>query len=157
MLAAGPDLVVHTNMDLGGWRADDDLLYLLDAGVNVITAHAYGGLHLRAGDAYERFQNAATASGTTFYCTGVNPAFELEQLVQTLSGGCSHIENILVRSVIAIDEAGALALELMGYGKPLDTKLSEHLRLWVGQYLEPSMRVTAELLGQAARPDRVQQ
>jgi len=154
MLAARPDLVVHTNMDLGGWQADDDLLYLLGAGVNVITAHAYGGLHLRPGDAYERFQQAGKGSGATFYCTGVNPAFELEQLVQTLSGGCSHIDSILVRSIIAIDEAGALALELMGYGKPLDTKLNEHLRLWVGQYLEPSMRVTAEVLGR--KLDRIE-
>jgi 2,4-diaminopentanoate dehydrogenase len=147
MLAARPDVVVHANMDMGGWQADDDLLQLLDAGCNVITAHAYGGLHLREGDAFERFQSHALAGGATFYCTGVNPAFELEQLLQTLTGACSHIESILVRDVMAIDEAGAMALELMGFGKPLDTKLSDHLRLWVGQYLEPSMRVTAELLG----------
>jgi hypothetical protein len=56
--------------------------------------------------------------------------------------------------VIAVDEAGAKSLELMGYGKPLDTTLNEHLRLWIGQYLEPSMRVTADLLG---RPlDRIE-
>ncbi|HEY2578772.1 MAG TPA: hypothetical protein VGI74_20905 [Streptosporangiaceae bacterium] len=154
MLAARPDVVVHTNMDMGGWQADDDLLKLLSAGYNVITAHAYGGLHLREGDAFERFHSCAVSGGATFYCTGMNPAFELEQLVQTLSGGCSHIESILVRDVMVLDEAGALALEVMGFGKPLDARLSNHLRLWVGQYLEPSMRVTAELLG---RPlDRIE-
>ncbi|MDX8141372.1 hypothetical protein SK854_04555 [Lentzea sp. BCCO 10_0061] len=147
MLAARPDLVIHTNMDMGAGKADDDLLQLLDVGCNVITAHAYGGLHLREDGAIERFQSHAVAGDATLYCTGVNPSFNVEQLVQTLSGACSHIENILVRDVMAIDEAGEMALELMGYGKPLDTKLSDHLRSWVGQYLEPSMRVTADLLG----------
>jgi 2,4-diaminopentanoate dehydrogenase len=140
-------------MDMGG-GADDDILELLGAGINVITALAYRGLRWRGDGALERFQKQAEAGGSTLYVAGVNPDFVCERLVLTLSGLSNMVEQIRVKEIFRADTSGPLMFEFGGFGKPLDEATHSDLIVDFGaRYFEPSMRIVAERMG---RPlDRV--
>jgi 4-hydroxy-tetrahydrodipicolinate reductase len=154
LIAARPDVVLHAPLDVGGFSADDDIIELLSAGINVITAHPYRMLRWREKQAIDRLHAAAERGGATFFVTGINPEFVAERLVLTLSGLCAEVDHISVKEIWRGDTIGSLMFDVVGFGKPLEQSLSELVLELSTPYFEPSMRIAAEAMG---RPlDRVE-
>ncbi len=70
LLALAPDVVVYNPM----WPSVDELVRILDAGVDVVTTAAFitGG---RLGDERERLVDACERGGSSLFGTGVSPGF----------------------------------------------------------------------------------
>ena len=148
LIAERPDAVLYVPMDFGGWGADEDLLALLGAGINVVTSLPYRGLRWRDDGSYELFDKTAKEGGATFYVTGVNPDFVCERWVLGLTGLCDEIDHIRVTEIFRADTAGQQGFDMCGFGGPIDSvKENTVLSDYLVRYFEPSMRVIAERMG----------
>jgi hypothetical protein len=115
LLALGPDCVVYTPK----WPDVDELVRILEAGVNVvatagfITGHALGEGRQRVVDACER-------GGSSIFGSGMNPG--LANLLGLVSAGiCDRIDS--VRVLESVDSTGYDSPDTersVGHGRPLD-------------------------------------
>ena len=154
LLVSDAACVLYLAMDFGDWRSDADLLDLLEAGKNVVTALPYKNLKWRGTEIAARFEAAAKQGGATLYASGVDPDFVSERLVLTASGLCSEVSHIHVRELFRCDTIGAEVFAIAGFGKPVDDEgQREFLAGMTANYCVPSMTYVAERMG---RPlDRV--
>ncbi|MFI1801856.1 hypothetical protein ACH427_31570 [Streptomyces sp. NPDC020379] len=146
LIAQHPDVVLHAPRIDGNWDTDDDVLELLGAGINVITALPYHGLRWRGDGAYNRFQRKAAAGGATLYVTGADPDF-VERLVLTLTGLCGQVSHILVREIWAADGLGPLLFQAAGFGQPLSAVQSASVLKLADDFVTPTMRLMGEHIG----------
>ncbi|MFE4534703.1 hypothetical protein ACFRKB_06420 [Streptomyces scopuliridis] len=129
-----------------GYEADEDLLALLGAGINVITGWGtYRDLNHRGAAA--SFTEHAERGGASFFVTGLNPDFALERYLQSPTGLCSRIAHILVREHFVLNGAEKTTLEFPGMGQPVDQPLNAGARRLVEEYFAPSLRISASVLG----------
>ncbi|MER5353156.1 hypothetical protein ABT093_22830 [Kitasatospora sp. NPDC002551] len=150
LIDARPDVVLYAPLDPVDWkRTDDDILSLLQAGINVVTSLAYEGLRYRDDGALERFERLAGAGGATLYATGVNGDFIGERLVTTLSGLCSDVEHITMKEIWRSDSVGSGLFDQFGFGKPLDQAAlgEEFLMTGLERYHSVSIRNVARHMG----------
>jgi 2,4-diaminopentanoate dehydrogenase len=140
LIDAAPDAVVYLARDLGTFAADDDLLRLLGAGVNTITALPYANLAHRGRAVHDRFQAAAVQGGASFMVTGIDPDYMWERQVLTASGLCGELTGVHVTEVFRGDTLGAQMMPLFGFGKPVDEVRDDQGFLqFVNNYIAPSM------------------
>jgi hypothetical protein len=115
LLALRPDCVVYNPM----WPEVDELVRILEAGVNVVSTAAF--INGRAlGDGRERIADACARGGSSMFGTGISPGF-VELLGIATASICDRIDKIV------IDEASDTTLydspttELpCGFGRPID-------------------------------------
>jgi 2,4-diaminopentanoate dehydrogenase len=150
VLAARPDCVVHAPRDIGDWRADGELLALLEAGVNVVTLLPYQYPQARGEKVFERFDAAARKGGATLYGTGINPGFMFERLAMTATGLSNGIEHVQLSEYVNVEHIrGAKEfLTAMGFGmETANPQAVEAIAGTVGNYLTPYLHSSAQAMG----------
>ncbi len=166
VIALRPEVVLHAARDECSGNLDDEIIRLLESGINVITAAAYRKFFTRSHlleeppwcatpDNVERFRAAAYTGGSTFYNSGLNPDFMIERLNLTLSGLCSEVDHIYQKEIFRCDAVGEQMFEVCGFGLPMEESVERHQSLGVfAYYFEPCIRIVAERMG---RPlDRIE-
>jgi hypothetical protein len=115
LLALRPDCVVYNPM----WQSIDELVRILEAGVNVVTTAAFINGR-RLGPDRERLVEACERGGSSLFGTGISPGWA-ELLSIVLAGICDRIDKI------TISEAAHTALydspeteKPAGFGRPID-------------------------------------
>lgn len=140
-IAAGPDVAVYLARDLGTFAADDDLVRLLEAGINTITALPYANLAFRSERVRQRFHDAAERGGATFVVSGIDPDYVWERQVLTASGLCGELEGIHITEIFRGDTLGAQMMPLFGFGLPVEQVHNDTaFQTFVRNYIAPSMQ-----------------
>jgi hypothetical protein len=115
LLALRPDCVVYNPM----WQNVDELVRILEAGVNVVSTAAFiNGRGL--GDERDRLVKACERGGSSMFGTGISPGF-VELIGVAVAGICDRIDKV------TIDEASDTTLydspeteRPAGFGRPID-------------------------------------
>jgi hypothetical protein len=115
LMALRPDCVVYNPM----WPSTDDMVRILDAGVNVVSTAAFVDGSARQGDR-DRIAAACERGGSSIFGTGISPGW-VELMGIAAANICDRIDKI------TIDEASDTTLydspetELpAGFGRPID-------------------------------------
>ncbi len=115
LLALDPDCVVYNPM----WPDVDDLVTILESGVNVVTTAAFiTGHHL--GEGRDRIAAACESGGATIFGSGVNPGFA--QLMALVSATiCDRIDKVTVTESGDSTLYDSPTTEMpAGFGQPID-------------------------------------
>ncbi|MET0460545.1 MAG: dihydrodipicolinate reductase [Acidimicrobiales bacterium] len=115
LLALGPDAVVYNPM----WPDVDELVRILEAGVNVVSTAAFiNGRGL--GDGHGRIVKACEQGGSSMFGTGISPGF-VELIALATAGICDRIDKITVNEGSDTTLYDSPATELpCGFGRPMD-------------------------------------
>jgi hypothetical protein len=115
LMALRPDCVVYNPM----WPSTEDMVRILDAGVNVVSTAAFIDGSARKGDR-DRIADACERGGSSIFGTGISPGW-VELMGIAAANICDRIDKI------TIDEASDTTLydspetELpAGFGRPID-------------------------------------
>jgi hypothetical protein len=115
LLALRPDCVVYNPM----WQDPDELIRILEAGVNVVSTAAFiTGANLGADR--DRIAAAAERGGVSMFGTGVSPGFA-ELFAIVAAGICERVDKVTVREEADTTFYDSPATErLAGFGRPID-------------------------------------
>lgn len=115
LLALRPDCVIYNPM----WQDVDELVRILEAGVNVVSTAAFiNGRNL--GDGRERIADACARGGASMFGTGVNPGFA-ELLGIVIAGVCDRVDKITVTESADTTLYDSPDTERpAGFGRPID-------------------------------------
>ncbi|HEY1737109.1 MAG TPA: dihydrodipicolinate reductase, partial [Acidimicrobiia bacterium] len=115
LLALRPDCVVYNPM----WQDVDELVRILEAGVNVVSTAAFiNGKNLGAGR--DRIADACARGGSTMFGTGVSPGF-VELLGIVIAGVCDRVDKVTISEAADTTLYDSPATELLaGFARPID-------------------------------------
>jgi len=115
LLALRPDCVVYNPM----WQSIDELVRILEAGVNVVTTAAFINGR-RLGPDRERLVEACERGGSSLFGTGISPGWA-ELLSIVLAGICDRIDKITISEAAYTAGYDSPATEMpAGFGRPID-------------------------------------
>ena len=115
LLALRPDCVVYNPM----WPSIDELVRILEAGVNVVTTAAFINGR-RLGPDRERLVEACERGGSSLFGTGISPGLA-ELLSIVLAGICDRIDKITISEAAYTAGYDSPATEMpAGFGRPID-------------------------------------
>lgn len=125
LLALDPDCVVYNPM----WPSTDELVRILEAGIDVVTTAAFITGHAMGEADRARIEDACRRGGSTIFGSGMNPGFA--NLLGLVSAGiCDRIDCIHVLE--SVDSTGYDSPETelpIGFTRPLgDPALPEMVR-----------------------------
>jgi hypothetical protein len=115
LLALAPDCVVYNPM----FPSVDELVRILEAGVNVVTTAAFitGG---NLGAERDRLVQACERGGSSLFGTGVSPGFA-ELVAVTIAGICSRVDKVVVSETADTTFYDSPDTERpTGFGQPID-------------------------------------
>lgn len=115
LLALRPDCVVYNPM----WQSPDELVRILEAGVNVVSTAAFiNGRGL--GPDGERIAEACRKGGSSIFGSGISPGF-VELIGIATAGICDRVDKIVIDEGSDTTLYDSPATELpCGFGRPLD-------------------------------------
>ena len=116
LLALGPDVCIYTPR----WPDVDELVRLLEAGVNVVTTAAFITGRAMGPTAQARIQAAAELGGVSIHGTGVNPGLA-NVLAVVSTQVCDRVDQI--RVLESVDSSGYDSFETeakIGFGQRPD-------------------------------------
>jgi hypothetical protein len=115
LLALKPDCVVYNPM----WPSTDELVRVLEAGVNVVSTAAFiNGKQLGADG--DRIADACERGGATIFGTGISPGF-VELMGIATANICDRIDKITIDEGSDTTLYDSPATELpCGFGRPID-------------------------------------
>lgn len=115
LLALRPDCVVYNPM----WQDVDELVRILEAGVNVVSTAAFiNGRGLGAGR--DRIADACRRGGSSMFGTGINPGFA-ELLSVVTAGICDRVDKITITESADTTLYDSPATERpAGFARPID-------------------------------------
>lgn len=115
LLALRPDCVVYNPM----WPSVDELVRILEAGVNVVATAAFiTGTNL--GPERDRLVEACERGGSSLFGTGVSPGFA-ELVAVTIAGICNRIDKVVVAETADTTFYDSPDTERpAGFGRPID-------------------------------------
>jgi len=115
LLALRPDCVVYNPM----WPDTDELVRILEAGVNVVTTAAFiTGTGL--GPGRDRIADACARGRVSILGTGINPGFA-ELLAITIAGICDRVDKITINEAADTTLYDSPDTERpAGFGRPID-------------------------------------
>ena len=90
LLALKPDAVVYNPM----WIDVDELVRILEAGVNVVASASFITGH-NLGDGRDKLEEACQRGGSTLFGSGVSPGFA-ELLAIVAANGCARVDKVIV-------------------------------------------------------------
>jgi hypothetical protein len=145
-----PDCIVYAaSGPKGDAAAVPDYVRFLEAGINVVSTTSTRAIYPPAYDAAFRSQiaEAAKAGGASFYVSGIEPGFALDQLPLVLATQSSSIRRVHAYEMGLYDDypVAAVMMDGMGFGRPMDFVpyiATPGLVLWEGQ-----IRLVADALG----------
>ena len=116
LIALAPDCVSYNPM----WPDVDELVRLLEAGINVSATAAFITGHALGDAERQRIEDACRRGGASIFGSGMNPGFA--NLLALVSAGiCDRIDKVTVLE--SVDSTGYDSPETelpIGYGKPID-------------------------------------
>jgi hypothetical protein len=115
LLALKPDCVVYNPM----WPRTDELVRILEAGVNVVSTAAF--VNGRAlGDDRDRIIEACEQGGSSMFGTGISPGF-IDLLGIATANLCDRIDKITINEASDTTMYDSPTTELpAGFGRPID-------------------------------------
>ena len=115
LLALRPDCVVYNPM----WQSIDELVRILQAGVNVVTTAAFINGR-RLGRDRQRLVEACERGGSSLFGTGISPGWaELVSIV--VAGICDRIDKVTISEAAYTAGYDSPATEKpAGFGRPID-------------------------------------
>ena len=119
MMEAKPEVVIHTARDFADFRADDEIIRLLESGINVISVHAYTYLKLRGLEVQRKFEDACKRGGSTFHGSGIDPGFLYERLAAVATGLTNDVQCIKLQEFLRMEYHAPEALVPVGFGTTL--------------------------------------
>jgi hypothetical protein len=115
LLALRPDCVVYNPK----WPDVDELVGILESGVNVVTTAGFITGHA-LGEGRDRIEAACASGGSSIFGSGMNPGFA--NLLGLVSAGiCDRIDSITVTE--SVDSTGYDSADTersVGYARPID-------------------------------------
>src|SRR5690242_12844459 len=115
LLALEPDCVVYNPM----WRDVDELVRILEAGVNVVSTAAFITGHTLGRDR-DRIAAACEQGGASMFGTGISPGF-VELLAVVAAGACDRIDKVAVFEEADTTHYNSPDTEkAAGFGHPID-------------------------------------
>ena len=90
LLALKPDVVVYNPM----WNDVDELVRILEAGVNVVASASFITGH-NLGDDRDRLEDACRRGGSTLFGSGVSPGFA-ELLAIVAATACDRVDKVTI-------------------------------------------------------------
>ncbi|MEJ2410883.1 MAG: hypothetical protein P8Y48_16665 [Novosphingobium sp.] len=148
-ISARPEVVLHTARDFGDFRSDEEIIALLEAGIDVISVLPYQYPIARGQEAHDRLQAAALKGGATLHGTGIDPGFLYERLAATMTGMSNEITQIRLEEYFNCSdlENGGL-LELYGFGTSLEEMEQNEVPAQMAEnYLTMGIQYLADNLG----------
>ena len=115
LLALRPDCVVYNPM----WPDTDEVVRILEAGVNVVSTAAFiNGRSLGADR--ERIEKACRQGGSTMFGTGISPGW-VEQIGIVSASICDRIDKVTIHEASDTTLYDSPATERpAGFGRPID-------------------------------------
>jgi hypothetical protein len=115
LLALRPDCIVYNPM----WPSIDELVRILEAGVNVVSTAAFINGR-RLGPDRQRLVEACERGGSSLFGTGVNPGFA-ELLSIVVAGICDRVDKVTISESAHTAGYDSPATEMpAGFGRPID-------------------------------------
>ena len=148
MMEAKPEIVIHTARDFADFRADDEIIRLLESGINVISVHAYQYLKVRGLEVQRKFEDACKRGGSTFHGSGIDPGFLYERLAAVATGITNDVQCIKLQEFLRMEYHAPEALVPVGFGTTLaDMEKNTVVEVYAGHYLKMAMHFLADKLG----------
>jgi len=150
LLAEKPEVVLHTAQYYPQSPPDDDIVMLLKAGINVITALPYQYPKSRGLEYVKLFDEAGKAGGATLFGTGINPGFVYERLAPLMTGISNDIQCIRLDEFFNCEQLknGAEILRLYGFGStPEEIEKNPVAASIASHFLPVGMHYLADKLG----------
>jgi len=147
--ALSPDCVLYTARDFGNFNFDEEIVALLEHGVNVIAAPPFQYLKVRGDKIAAKFEAACKKGGATLYGTGICPGFMFERLALTATGASNHIKHIMLEEFIRTGAAESQeTMEIFGFGVPIEqARQSETAVKIAEQYERQFLYYAGDVLG----------
>ncbi|MEJ2410266.1 MAG: hypothetical protein P8Y48_13295 [Novosphingobium sp.] len=147
-LASKPEVVLHTARDFADFRADDEIIHVLESGFNVISVLPYQYSAARGQSVHDRLHAAGVKGGATLYGTGIDPGFFYERLAPLMTGLSSEIEQIKLKEYTSLINQGPDILPLFGFGTTIEeVEKNPVAATMAGNYLTMGMHYLADHLG----------
>lgn len=142
------ECVLHCGRDFGDFRTDDEIIRMLEGGINVITMLPYHYLKARGAEVEARFKAAAEKGGATLHGAGITPGFFNERMAMMATGLTNDVTHVKFAEYINIwPLAGALEmLQMFGFGAPGEA-VSDAAAMLAQNYLTMPIYYAAEKLG----------
>jgi len=142
LLALRPDCVVYNPM----WPSTDELVRILEAGVNVVTTAAFiNGRRLGAERA--RLIEACKRGGASLFGTGINPGFA-ELLAIVVAGISDRIDKVTISEAAHTMGYDSPDTEkAAGFGRPIDDPDLQKLTAEGTAVFGESVEMVADALG----------
>jgi 4-hydroxy-tetrahydrodipicolinate reductase len=117
VLALDADCVLYTARDLSIFHTDDEILSILAAGHNIVTALPYQNLHVtRPAEFVEKIETVCKEKGVVFHATGVNPDLIGERIVPDLTALVNKVDHLKVQEYWDVSYVEPLTLTVCGFG-----------------------------------------
>jgi hypothetical protein len=115
LLALKPDVVVYNPM----WIDVDELVRILEAGVNVVATASFITGH-NQGAGRDKIADACQRGGSTMFGSGISPGY-VNQLSIVAAGICDRVDKITVNEAADTTFYDSPATEKpVGFGQPID-------------------------------------
>jgi hypothetical protein len=115
LLALKPDVVVYNPM----WIDVDELVRILEAGVNVVATASFITGH-NQGEGRDKIADACQRGGSTMFGSGISPGY-VNQLAVVAAGICDRVDKITVNEAADTTFYDSPATEKpVGFGQPID-------------------------------------
>ena len=116
LLALKPDCVTYNPM----WSDTDELVRILEAGVNVVSTAAFINGNKSPADR-DRIAAACAAGGASMFGTGISPGF-IELVAIATAGVCDRVDKLTIFEQADTTMYDSPATELAaGFGQPIDS------------------------------------
>ena len=149
VLAVDCDVVLYTARDLATFNNDDEIVQLLAAGKNLVTALPYHYMHVTRPPEYVARVEAACAKGkSVFHATGVNPDLVGERLLLSLTGLCNDVRHVKMQENWDVSFLEPETFKVCGYGEsPEVAKQSPVVLAISGNFVKQGLMAWAETMG----------
>ena len=115
LLALKPDCVVYNPM----WFDVDEMVRILEAGVNMVVTAAFINGTSYPGNGRQRLSEACERGGSSLFGSGISPGF-IELVTIALAGASDRIDRILISESADTTAYDSPATEIpVGFGRPL--------------------------------------
>src|SRR3954469_9299054 len=115
LLSLKPDAVAYNTM----WIDVDELVRILEAGVNVVATASFITGH-NQGDGRDKIADACARGGSTMFGSGISPGY-VNQLSVVAAGICDRVDKITVNEAADTTFYDSPATEKpVGFGQPID-------------------------------------
>jgi 2,4-diaminopentanoate dehydrogenase len=121
---------------------DDDVIQLLESGLNVITPVSYFSPMVDGPDLVARLDAAAKAGGASLFGAGIDPGFVCDRVPAVLTSICSEVTRIHMEEVFDCSKhpLADMMFDLLGFGKsPEEMHLDSPGGIYFSQRLFPAV------------------